>query len=82
MIHSVRIRMQSTTFFVLAALLTATQAAPRLPPECSGHKCKTEDHPVLKYNGTCYCESHPCPAHSCETIEGFPVLTYDYDSKG
>ena len=68
---------------VLAALLCATtQAAPRTPPECNRHKCNTTAHPVLKYNGTCYCESHPCPVHSCDKVDGFPILTYDFNDKG
>jgi hypothetical protein len=70
--------------FVLTVVLffSMVSAAPRPPPECAGQVCESKEHPVLKYNGTCFCESHPCPAHSCEPVEGFPVLAYDYSSKG
>mmetsp|Transcript_11237 Transcript_11237/g.31287 ORF Transcript_11237/g.31287 Transcript_11237/m.31287 type:complete len:199 (+) Transcript_11237:71-667(+) len=68
---------------VLGLLFAAlANADMRSPPECAGHVCNTREHPVLRYNGTCYCESHPCPKHSCEKVEGFPVLAFDYNSKG
>ena len=75
---------QPALCFVLTVVLffSMVSAAPRPPPECAGQVCESKEHPVLKYNGTCFCESHPCPAHSCETVKGFPVLAYDYNSKG
>jgi hypothetical protein len=67
---------------IAVLFFSMVSGAPRPPPKCAGQVCESKKHPVLKYNGTCFCESHPCPAHSCETVKGFPVLAYDYNSKG
>lgn len=35
----------------------------------------------MRYNGTCFCEAHPCPSHKCNDPV-YPLLTYDYDRSG
>ena len=65
----------------LAALLAAVPALAgfRHPPQCEGLTC--QDEYIMRYNGTCFCQTNPCHGHACED-QTFPHLEFEFSQTG